>query len=363
MEGLDLVAGFTQHARSIARYDGPVQMRSSLAGLVACLVLVGPSVGSLVPSAAAAPGSVGTNDVEPGTSAKAPECATFSVKGAGAPKSSLWAGAKQPSLKEHCLELQQGIRRFRNGEFLQSVALADRAELLSPGLAGPHVVRGEALARWGKYKEAHDAFEKARAIHPRALDDAEALDDLGFVQVRLGKLDEARKTYRALLPRVAGPLGLCAVGGECEAAGTAYLTAGMLALEQGKAAIDEAVAVLREARGKSPASSSVRRVATLALALALDRRGDVAQARELTTELAKTAGIPGELPTEISSRFPAVEEALAVRAIGLEATEPAAALEVWRKYLTAGGDKRAWADHAKQHVAALEKPAPKKKGG
>lgn len=358
MEGLDLLAGFTQHPRSIARYDGPVQMRPP----VAAAALVFASI-AVAPGATAAPGSVSSSDVEFATAQKAPECLSFTGKGSTGPKSTLWAGAKQPSLKEHCLELQQGIRRFRNGEFLQAVAQADRAELLSPGLAGPHVVRGEALARWGKYKEAYEAFEKARTLHARALDDAEALDDLGFVQVRLGKLDEARKTYRALLPRVAGPLGLCAVGGECEAAGAAYLTAGMLALEQGKPGIDEAVAVLREARSKSPASSSVRRVGTLALALALDRRGDTTQARELTSELSKTAGIPGDLPTELSSRFPAMEEGLALRAIGLEATEPTVALEVWRKYLTAGGDKRAWADHAKQHVAALEKPAPKKKGG
>ncbi len=310
----------------------------------------------------AAPGTVSSSEVELGTALKAPECLPLTSKGA-VQKSTLWAAAKHPALKEHCLELQQGIRRFRNGEFLQAVAQADRAELTSPGQAGPHVVRGEALARWGKYKEASEAFEKARALHPRALDDAEVLDDLGFVQVRLGKLDEARKTYRALLPRVAGPLGLCAVGGECEAAGAAYLTAGMLALEQGKDSIDEAVAVLREARGKSPPTTNVRRVATLALALALDRRGDSGQARELTLDLAKTSGIPNELPTELSGRFPSLEEALALRAIGLEATEPVVAVELWRKYLAAGGDKRAWADHAKLHIAAIEKPIPKKKGG
>jgi tetratricopeptide (TPR) repeat protein len=296
---------------------------------------------------------------------KAPECAPLykGANGAEVQVSNLWESAKVPVLAEHCRYLQQGVDAFRDQKYAVAIGFADKAEKLTPGFAGSWVVRGEANARWGKSNDAATAFEKAKAIDPRALDDAETLDDYGMVLVRLGKPDEARVVYRALLPRVSGSQGLCGARPECDAAGLAYLTAGALALELGPKGLDESIAILREARAKSEAMRDVRRIASLALALALDRRGDVDQAKDLASDVAKTKGVPTEINSEVRARLLAPEEGIAMRAIGLEAIDPAAALDAWKSYLAQGGDKRVWAAHAKEHIARLEKPSgpPKKK--
>lgn len=288
---------------------------------------------------------------------KAPECAPLfkGPSGSTAPVSNLWESAKVPALAAHCHRLQQGIDAFRDQKYAAAVDLAQKAELDTPGLAGPWVVRGEAFSRWGRMEEAVAAFEKGRALNARALDDAETLDDYGSALLRLGKLDDARRVYRALLPRVSGAQGLCGMKNECDAAGLAYLTAGALALASGSKSLDEAVAILREARSKSEMGHDVRRVASLALALALDRRGDVDQAKELATDVAQTKGIPTEISGEILARLPAPEEGHAMRAIGLESSDAAAAIEAWKAFLGSGGDKGPWAENAKAHLARLQK--------
>jgi len=284
---------------------------------------------------------------------KAPECAVLFKGGADKTKPNLWESAKQPALGDHCALLQKGVQRINEGNFVAALDLAQKADDLTPGQPGPAVVRGSAYARWGKPKDALVAFDKAKALHARALDDATVLDDYGSVLLRLGKVEDARRAYRALLPRVTGPTGMCGIQAYCSAASLAYLTAGVLAMEEGATGLEEAIAILKETRGK--ASGDVQRVASLALALALDRAGDSVQAREVAADLVKTKGIPTEIAPEIAARFASMEESHAMRAIGLEASEPLAAVDAWKAYLAGGGDKRVWAAHAKAHVALLEK--------
>lgn len=323
----------------------------------ATLLLISTVSGAVAATAAAA-GEIKmvTKEIVP----KAPECAVLFTKTGDKNKPNLWEAAKQPALNEHCSLLQTAVQKVDSGNFVSALDLAQKADDLTPNQPGPHVVRGLAYARWGKPKDAAASFERARTIHPRALDDATVLDDYGASLVRLGKLDEARRAYRALLPRVTGPTGMCGVQTQCAAASLAYLTAGVVALDEGPSGLEEAVAILREARGKS--DGELKRVATFALALALDRRGDSDQAREIASDMAKARGVPTEIPPEITVRFPGLEEAHAIRAIGLETTDPPAALEAWKSYLSNGGDKRAWAAHARARIAKLEKtPAPKPK--
>jgi Flp pilus assembly protein TadD len=291
--------------------------------------------------------------------AKAPECAVLFTKAGDKNKPNLWEAAKQPALHDHCALLQKALQRVDAGNFVAALDLAQKADDLTPNQPGPNVLRGLAYARWGKPKESAAAFDKAKSLHPRALDDATVLDDYGAVLVRLGKLDEARRAYRALLPRVTGPTGMCGVQTQCAAASLAYLTAGIVAMDEGPTGLEEAVAILREARAKS--DGELKRVSTFALALALDRRGDSDQAREIASDMAKSRGVPTEIPPEITVRFPGLEEAHAIRAIGLETTDAAAAIEAWKSYLSNGGDKRTWAAHAKARIGKLEKPGVKVK--
>jgi Flp pilus assembly protein TadD len=317
------------------------------------------AVGSLLALALASPAAVaapaGQVAITPRSIVlKAPECAPLFKGSAGeGATTNLWESAKMPSLRAHCDLLQLGVRAFREGRFTDAVAYAQRADAEPKDQPGPWVIRGEAYARWGNAEESVKAFEKAKALNPRALDDAEALDDYGSVLVRLKRADDARKIYRVLLPRASGAVGLCPFGGDCDAAALAYLTAGELAVEAGAGSLEEAVAILREARARG-VTNDVKRTTVMALALALDRRGDEDQARDLVSKI-----FANEVPPEIRVRFIAAEEAIAMRAIALEINDPALALEQWRAYLAAGGDKRPWAAHAKARIARLEKGAKK----
>jgi len=289
---------------------------------------------------------------------KAPECGAL-------PKfngqtGNLWESAKHPGLSAHCSLVWQGVAKFREARFLDAIEYAKRADEASPGGAGPFIVRGSAYARWGKPTEAAEAFEKAKSLHPRALDDAETLDDYGGVLIKLGRFDDARRIYRALLPRVAGAQGLCGAKAQCDDAGRAYLAAGVLAMDEGPKGLDEAVAILREARTRAELGGDVRRVSTLMLALALDRRGHVDQAKELAAEASKF-GVPSEAPPDVAGRLSSPVELSAARAIGFEQTDPPSAVTAWKAYLANGGDKRPFADNAKKHLAALEKPGKPKK--
>ena len=348
------------HRRPSRCYPPRVPQRRALPLRCAALSALPILAALLVEGGASAAGTVTVST--PQIAQKAPECAPLfkTTVGSGASSvTNIWEAAKLPALSSDCSSLQLGVDAFRDQKYAAALDYAQKAELDTPGQAGPWVVRGEAYARWGRSQDAAAAFEKARAIQPRSLDDAETLDDYGSVLVRLGQADDARRIYRALLPRVSGAQGLCGLRATCDAAGLAYLTAGALSLELGTPALDEAIAILREARGKSDVDRDVRRVASLALALALDRRGDADQAIDLAGEIAKTRGIPTEINGEITVRLIAPEEAIAMRAIGLEQSDTVAALEAWKAYLAAGGDKRVWAAHAKAHVAALEKPKKK----
>lgn len=302
-----------------------------------------------LPVQAAGEMQMATREIVP----KAPECAVLFKGGSDKTKPNLWESAKQPALGDHCALLQKGVQRINEGNFVAALDLAQKADDLTPGQPGPFVVRGSAYARWGKPKDALAAFDKARSLHARALDDATVLDDYGSVLLRLGKVDEARRAYRALLPRVTGPTGMCGIQTYCAAAGLAYLTAGVLAMEEGPPGLEEAMAILKETRAK--AGGDVQRIASLAFALALDRAGEVDQARDVAAELVKTKGVPSEIPPEIAVRFASMEEAHAMRAIGLEIGEPLAAADAWKAYLSAGGEARPWAAHAKAHLARLQK--------
>jgi tetratricopeptide (TPR) repeat protein len=319
--------------------------------LFALLPIAAPILGG--PVQAPAPGSQGiVKNTPPAVVLKAPECAAL-PKFSGQ-TGNLWESAKHPGLTTHCNDVWEGVSKFREARYLDAIDWAKRADDAAPGTAGGWVVRGSAYARWGKPAEAAEAFEKAKSIHARALDDAETLDDYGGVLVKLGRFDDARKIYRALLPRVSGTQGLCGALSVCDAAGRAYLAAGVLAMDEGPKGLDEAVAILREARARAELGGDVRRVATLMLALALDRRGDVDQGKELAAEAAKL-GIPSDAPADVSVRLSSPAEITAARALGYESSDPSSALAAWKAYLANGGDKRPFADHAKKHISSLEK--------
>jgi hypothetical protein len=131
----------------------------------------------------------------------------------------------------------------------------------------------------------------------------------------------------------------------------AQVEAGLVAMERGPAGLDEAVAALREAVRE--AHDGAHAVAVLALALALDRRGDVEEARALLSGRAPVdarEALASARAKELLAVAPG--QARALLAIALEAADPAAAREQWQK-AAEDGSEGAWATHARAHLAAL----------
>jgi tetratricopeptide (TPR) repeat protein len=274
-------------------------------------------------------------------SARPLECTPLEAGAAG----NVWERAKSPELRRYCDLLASGAAKLAGtgagaGEVL---AIADEADHAIPGRAAPSVLRGRALARLGRWNDARTSLEAARSRDPRALDDPAALLTWARVLARTGHAAEAAEAYRALLPR----------GSTLSAAdrGAAAIEAGMLASARGAAGLEDAIALLRQAR--QDAQDATQTVAILALALALDRAGDKDEARALLTarvhaDPRATLGDPRI--REILAVAGAPAEADALEAIALTQLDPAAAREAWKRYVDAAGHGP-WIDHAKAHLS------------
>ncbi len=126
---------------------------------------------------------------------------------------------------------------------------------------------------------------------------------------------------------------------------------------RGRAGLDEAIVSLREATRES--SGDLHAVAALALALALDRRGDTALAKEILSSW--PMGDPRDrVQTSVAKTVFAMapSEAFAASALALElAGERAGARDAWLAAL--GADPVGpWADYARGHAGAA-RPTPR----
>ena len=217
---------------------------------------------------------------------------------------------------------------------------ARQADGILPGHAAPLVLEGRALMALGKFDDALRALELGRSREPTALDDPMALLAWCRALARTGRTGEAADAYRALLPRASALSSTERAAAEVEA--------GLVAMSRGPAGLDESAAALREALRE--AQDETQAVAVLALALALDRRGDVDEARAILS------GRPRDPRTVVTSAR--AREILAVAplegrvlvALALEGKDVASARDAWEHYAEAGGP---WAGHARAHLAAL----------
>jgi tetratricopeptide (TPR) repeat protein len=207
----------------------------------------------------------------------------------------------------------------------------------------------------GKHDEAIAALEAAKARDARALDDPLALLAWARSLARTGRTAQAADAFRALLPRAS----TLTVAERTAAA----IEAGMLAMDRGAGGTDEAVAIFREALRE--AQDVAQGVAVLALALALDRHGDKDEARALLAER-----VGGDPRTSLASSRArellgpsGIAESHAMAGLALETTDAGGARDAWEAYLQAA-PSGPWAEHARQHLAALggKRPAPRQGG-
>lgn len=269
-----------------------------------------------------------------------------------------WERAKEPSLQSYCTLLASGTAKLVNGGALakEVPAIADDADKLLPGRAAPSVLKGRALLKLGKPADALAALKEARARDDRALDDPVALLAWARANARTGHFDEAAQAYRAALPRTSAL--------SAAERSTASFEAGMIVMAQGPKTIDDAVAMLRQARREAQDSMQVASV--VALALALDRSGQKDEAKAVLAERVRSDAKPVLSDARIADALAdagVAHESDALLGTALEVTDPSAARDVWRRYAEGAGGKGPWSDHARAHEGSSppRKPAPKEK--
>jgi tetratricopeptide (TPR) repeat protein len=267
-----------------------------------------------------------------------------------------WERAKEPNLQSYCALLASGTAKLVNaGTLARDVpAIADEADRLLPGRAAPSVLKGRALLRLGKASEALVVLKEARTRDDRALDDPVALLAWARANARTGHFDEAAQAYRAALPRTSA-----LAAAERSAAS---FEAGMIVMAQGPKAIDDAVAMLRQARRE--AQDSMQTASVVALALALDRSGQRDEAKAVLAERVRSDAKPVLADPRVTDALADAGvsyESEALLATALESADPGASRDAWHRYLEGAGGKSAWADHARTHESSSPaRPTPKK---
>jgi hypothetical protein len=268
-----------------------------------------------------------------------------------------WERAKEPNLRRYCDLLASGTAKLvgsGSSVLVKEVPqIADEADKLLPNRASSSVLKGRAFLRLGRPDDALLALQEAKRRDDRALDDPVALLAWARANARTHHLPEAALAYRAALPRTS------ALSGQERSA--AAFEAGMTVMAQGPAGIDDAVAMLRQAR--RDAEGAMQAATVVALALALDRAGQRDEARAVAAERARAdvkplLGDPRVIEALGDAGVPEEKEALVAIALEGDGATAGAAKESWRAYLDGPGGKGPWADHARERGSV----APAKKG-
>ncbi|WP_437905980.1 hypothetical protein WME95_48490 [Sorangium sp. So ce327] len=331
-----------------------------------------------------------------------PECAARSGR-AIARGPTVWERARAPELPRYCDLLARGQAQL-GGDAEAARASARLADQLLPGHAAPQVLLARAALALGSPEDAARAFERARSVDPRSVEDPQTMHDLARSLARTGKRGEAIAIYRALVPRIdllgtadqralvlleAAHLSMATAGAASVADASARPPGGAHRDAHGEAAarrdLDEAIAYLREARLR--AQTQLARDVTLSLALALDRSGDKAQAdaalegEATPLEAARPRGEGARGRAENQSAGAAArertaddlasaaarlrtvdylavpEDRLALEALALERAMTAAAIARWEAYLSGAGGQGPWAPAARARLDALRRGA------
>ena len=274
---------------------------------------------------------------------------------------SIWERARVPTLQRYCdLVARAHAELATSPEAAQNDArLADKA---LPGRAAPAVILARAALAMGALDESARAFERARTIDARSVEDPATMHDLARVLQRTGKRSDALAVYRALVPRIdlLGSIDrrVSVLLEAAHASMSASAEAPGSKVEGGAPAdrpkLDEAIAYLREARQR-PATQLAGEV-LLSLVLALDRSGDRAQADAALSDAHRTGA---RVRTGGLDYLADEGDRLALEALALEVTDRAQAIKSWEAYLAGPGGKGAWAGAARSRLEALRKGAGK----
>jgi tetratricopeptide (TPR) repeat protein len=128
------------------------------------------------------------------------------------------------------------------------------------------VLAARSEAQLGKYTEAWERFDRARALSPSSVESPGALHDLAVAALRTGHIEQAADAYRVLAPRVE------LIDDERERV-RVLVEGGVLAMRRGPEHLGEAIGYLNEARrAGSPLGLGDYVIAALSLAYARQGR-------------------------------------------------------------------------------------------
>jgi len=263
----------------------------------------------------------------------------------------VWERAKRPELLRYCDLIGSARAKLSSGRAGATSALdaAREARRMLPERVEALVIQGRALVVLGDGPGAVLAFRAAVARDPTAIDEPSARLAWARALARTGEPRLASDVYRSLEPWVGELRG--------EDRGSAELEIGVAAMSMGREGLDDAVNVLRAATREN--SGEARNLAIVALALALDRRGDLTAVRE-----ALSSGSMGDPRDRIQTPYAkavftvAPSDALAAAALALEVVgERAGAADTWQASLEADPNGP-WADYSKAHAQADRSRAP-----
>lgn len=254
----------------------------------------------------------------------------------------IWERARTPDLRRYCDELARGFGRLGVAPE-EARAIALESAKLGKDRAAPFVLLGRAELALGERRGALVAFERALALDDRSLEEPGAMHDWALALAHAGRQEEALSAYRTLLPRVA------LLAGADRRVRVLLEAAELSLLSRGQGGLDEAIALLGQARREPIREAQPRVLATLALAL--DRKGEDDRALALLDEVLRRGGL------DAVSAFPSdglgSSEGEAMMAFVAEASQPAEASRRWEQYLARSGEGSPFREHARKRLDKL----------
>jgi len=275
-----------------------------------------------------------------------PECAALS--GRSGKKPSIWRLTRKPMLGAYCDEIARA-QTLIDSDPRSALAAAKKADEILSGHASSFSAMGRADLALGEVDAAIAAFESAKKIDPRALDEPKAMNDFARALVLAKRPAEAAPIYKALVPRASL---LPEKDRQAVLLRAAHALMAHAAAKPDEASADfaDAIAYLSEARSAHDAGSLGEIL--VSTALVLDRSGD----SEKATAALQEAGRAGATITAGGDGYVAsASDKLALEAILLEVDDPPKAPAAWQKYLDASPDP-AFAKAAKQRLRGHPEP-------
>ncbi len=274
---------------------------------------------------------VSSSTAKPGTSSSAAplECSEVAH---GSPENP-WERAKRQREGGFCSLIATAETKLGSQAPLgvkQASILADQAAAIRPESALPHVIRGRALMREGKFGAARTELAVATSAVPELLRVPDTLFAWAHTTMQLGDFVESRRAYARLLPSA----NLISKTDQP----TALLDAAWLFMAEGPGSLDSAIATLRELH--APSAPTVRVVTALALALALDRKGARDEAQQLLGPQIR-AGAAAAIKDAMDAKLVPAEEVPALLAMSFEGLDVRLAKEHWREV-----PQGVWRSHA-----------------